>query len=191
MARSPRKIAFVDLETTGLDPKGNILEVAFAVIEDLEQADQATVHSLLIHTDVAYALSSADQFVKDMHTANGLWDDLSDPDKDKFVISDAEDIIFREIQRVGEGSFDRPVYLLGNSIALDRAFIQYWMHLLDARLHYRMLDLTSVNLLIQGLGGPNTKVAAESNHRAADDVRLTIRQLANQAEILRTGLRHV
>jgi len=176
----PPLYLILDLETPGLDPKLGILEVAYAVVEDLDKADEAPIHSHLIWTDVAAAVQSADSIVKGMHTESGLWDALSDVNEEKIHLSDAEDNIFREVQRVGQGSFDRPVYLLGNSIALDRAFIAHWWHLLDARLHYRMLDLTSVNLLIQGIGGPNTKVPTDPKHRAADDVRDTIAQLGNQ-----------
>lgn len=179
----------LDLETTGLEPTTDmILEVAYAVTEDLTKADEAHIFSHLTWADVATAAQMAVPFVRGMHTTNGLWAALEDPDTDKLVLEDIEDAILRVIQGVGQ-SFERPVHLVGNSIgSLDLPFIKAKMPLLAQRLHYRVLDLTSVNLLIQGIGGPDTKVVAESTHRAADDVRLTIQQMANQAAILRSGI---
>lgn len=179
----------LDLETTGLDPQEDmILEVAYAVTDDLTKADEAYVFSQLAWVDVAAAAQQATPFVRGMHTTNGLWADLENGDIEKFILDDIADHILRVIQGVGQ-SFERPVHLVGNSIgSLDLPFIKAKMPLLAQRLHYRVLDLTSVNLLIQGIGGPDTKVVAESTHRAADDVRMTIEQMANQAAILRSGI---
>jgi oligoribonuclease len=65
--------------------------------------------------------------------------------------------------------------LAGNSIHIDRQFIkQYWPEF-DAKLHYRMLDVSAFKILMQGKYG----VVAQKPevHRAYDDIHASIAEL--------------
>lgn len=178
----------LDLETTGLDPEQDmILEVAWAITDDLQQARQAQIFQALVAVDPGAAAQQADPYVRKMHEESGLWDAL-ESDHPKSTLENIEDAIVNWSTHIGR-SFERPLHLVGNSIgSLDLPFIKRHMPLLAQRLHYRVLDLTSVNLLIQGIGGPDTKVDEPSRHRAADDVRLTIKQMQNQIRIVGHGI---
>lgn len=154
-----------DCETRGLDENdGPMLEVAWSVTHDL--SDLPEVQSRLIETDWAAAYVKANAFVQEMHTKNGLWSALGDPDVEKVSLFAAAADILKDIEH------DGPVYLVGNSIRLDRAFIVRWMPPVDEAMHYRQIDLTSVRLFLEAQGlDTTTEVTVVSNHRAAGDVR--------------------
>ena len=67
------------------------------------------------------------------------------------------------------------VYLAGNSIRVDRSFIDVYMPKFAKILHYRMLDVTAFKLLWTGQGGTEYKKA--KHHRALDDIRESIAEL--------------
>jgi oligoribonuclease len=68
-----------------------------------------------------------------------------------------------------------PVLLAGNSIHMDRRFIIDKWPLVDARLHYRMLDVSAWKVVFEGKY--KTKFAKPDNHRALDDIRGSIQEL--------------
>ena len=67
------------------------------------------------------------------------------------------------------------VYLAGNSIRVDRSFIDVYMPKFSKILHYRMLDVTAFKLLWTGQGGTEYKKA--EHHRALDDIHESIAEL--------------
>lgn len=68
-----------------------------------------------------------------------------------------------------------PVLLAGNSIHQDRKFIENEWPRLDARLHYRMLDVSAWKVVFDGKYGKRfTKPEA---HRAMEDIRGSIEEL--------------
>jgi hypothetical protein len=76
------------------------------------------------------------------------------------------------------GPKDRPV-LCGNSIHQDRRFIRRYLPAFDARLHYRMIDVSTIKEL--GRRWYPTELAAQpakaESHRALDDIRESIAEL--------------
>lgn len=70
---------------------------------------------------------------------------------------------------------DGKVLLAGNSIHQDRRFIANEWHRLDARLHYRMLDVTAWKVVFEGKYGK--KFAKPEAHRALADIRGSIEEL--------------
>jgi oligoribonuclease len=65
--------------------------------------------------------------------------------------------------------------LAGNSIYNDRLFIKQWMPNLDLLLHYRMLDVSSFKVLMQGKYGEVFE--KQDVHRAFDDIQASIAEL--------------
>ena len=93
------------------------------------------------------------------------------------TVEEAEDQILSYIaQYVPE---PRTAPLCGNSIATDRGFIARDMPRLDAHLHYRMIDVSSIKELCRRwyprvyFGQPPKGLA----HRALADIRESIREL--------------
>lgn len=70
-------IAWTDVETTGLDEtKGDLLEIAIVVTDD--QLNEVASASTVIRPPVSLdaTIAKMDPYVKDMHTKNGLIDEL-------------------------------------------------------------------------------------------------------------------
>ena len=82
----------------------------------------------------------------------------------------------RELAEFIKANFgDEPAVLAGNSIHNDRRFIKKWWPEVDGLLHYRMLDVSSWKLVLQGkYGVPFEK---QETHRAAADIRESIAEL--------------
>ena len=78
-----------------------------------------------------------------------------------------------------------PAILAGNSIHSDRAFIKKYMPALDLKLHYRMLDVTTLKIIMQGKFG--YEYEKEAPHRAFDDIQASIAELQHYLERLKSG----
>ena len=72
-------------------------------------------------------------------------------------------------------SANQPVILAGNSIRVDRDFVaRYWPRL-EARLHYRMLDVSAWKIFFQGRYG--FEYQKKAGHRALSDIEESIAEL--------------
>ena len=70
---------------------------------------------------------------------------------------------------------DKPVLLGGNSVHMDRRFIVKQWQRLDARLHYRMLDVSAWKVVFEGKYGK--KFTKPEAHRALEDIQGSIAEL--------------
>ena len=134
-------LVWVDCEMTGLDPAREVLvEIAVVVTDsELNLLDEGL--DLLIATDPA-KLGGMEEVVREMHTQSGLLDALAEATT---TLEEAEQQVLDYIRRwVPER---RKAPLCGNSIATDRSFISRYMPKLDAYLHYRMVDVSSIKEL--------------------------------------------
>ncbi len=134
-------LVWLDMEMSGLDPaRERILEIA-TIITDGQLTEIATGPELVIHQSDE-VLAAMDDWNRKHHGASGLVDRVK-----ASTVSDAD----AEAQTLAFinahcGPKDRPV-LAGNSIHQDRRFIRKYMPALDARLHYRMVDVSTVKEL--------------------------------------------
>jgi oligoribonuclease len=80
---------------------------------------------------------------------------------------------------------DEPAVLAGNSIHNDRIFIKKWWPEVEALLHYRMLDVTTLKIIMQGKYG--YEFEKNDAHRAFDDIQASIAELQHYLEKLRDG----
>ena len=70
---------------------------------------------------------------------------------------------------------EEKVLLAGNSIHQDRKFIENEWPRLNARLHYRMLDVSAWKVVFEGKY--KKKFAKPEAHRALDDIQGSIQEL--------------
>ena len=121
----------------------------------------------------AEALDGMAEVVREMHTTSGLLAELPDG----LTLAEAQDLVLGYVrQHVPES---RKVPLCGNSIATDRAFLARDMPELDAFLHYRMVDVSSIKELARRWY-PRAYFASpekHGGHRALADIRESIREL--------------
>jgi oligoribonuclease len=158
---------------TGLDLKRDaLIEVAVVVTgADLVPVDAGLDVVIKVPDQV---LDGMVDVVQDMHRKSGLTAAVRVATT---TLEHAEDQVLEYVQKhVPE---PRTAPLCGNSIATDRGFIARDMPRLDAHLHYRMIDVSSVKELCRRwyprayFGQP----AKGLEHRALVDILESIREL--------------
>ena len=174
----PTKLLWVDLEMTGLDPtKDVILEVA-AEITDFDFRTLASYEARVQQKhDVVVAQMQKNIWWKDYpHNRD---DFLSKLDQGKPSREVEQDLIALVEDHFGS----EPAVLAGNSIHNDRNFIKHWWPGLDLKLHYRMLDVSSLKIFMQGKYG--VEFEKKEVHRAFDDIQASIAELQYYLEWLK------
>ncbi|HWS39080.1 MAG TPA: oligoribonuclease [Actinoplanes sp.] len=166
-------LVWIDCEMTGLDlGKDKLIEVA-ALVTDPELNVLGDGIDLVIHADDA-ALDAMPPVVRDMHAKSGLTEEVR---RSAITMAEAEEAVLAYIKEFVPNPRTAP--LCGNSIATDRGFLARDMPALDAHLHYRMIDVSSIKELTRRwyprvyFGQP----AKGLSHRALADIRESIREL--------------
>jgi oligoribonuclease len=163
----------MDLEMTGLDPATDVIvEIATLVTDDgLEIVAEGP--DLVVHQPPS-ALAGMGEVVREMHTRSGL---LPAIESSTISLADAGDATLAFIRQ--HVPVARTVPLCGNSIGTDRTFIARDMPGVDAYLHYRMIDVSSIKELVRRWY-PRVYFAApekQGGHRALADITESIREL--------------
>jgi oligoribonuclease len=118
--------------------------------------------------------------VREMHTASGLLDELPSG----IGVNEAAELVLDYVR--GHVKEPRKVPLCGNSIATDRWFIARDMPELDAYLHYRMVDVSSIKELARRWF-PRAYFASPAKHgghRALADIRESVQELRYYREVV-------
>lgn len=167
-------ILFLDLETTGFDPRTDrVLEVAAILTDDkLVKIDEFTT---VVRLDPATHRTFIDPVVVKMHTVNGLWNScLAD---DAAPVETVDELLTQWINLHRDFSASPltttldPIYLAGNSIHFDRAFMTVHMPKALGLLHYRQIDISSLNEFAKRCWPEvyNRRPAPGHGHRALAD----------------------
>ena len=166
-------LVWIDCEMTGLDlGKDKLIEVA-ALVTDPGLNVLGEGVDLVIHADDA-ALDAMPPVVRDMHAKSGLTEEVR---RSAITLAEAEEQVLAYVREFVPNPRTAP--LCGNSIATDRGFLARDMPALDAFLHYRMIDVSSIKELCRRwyprvyFGQPPKGLA----HRALADIRESIREL--------------
>jgi len=166
------RIVWMDLEMTGLDPeRERIIEMA-TVVTDGDLNIVAEGPELVIHQDDT-VLEAMDDWNTSHHGASGLTERVR-----ASTVSDA-DAEQQTLDFIKEHCRERLAPLAGNSIHQDRRFLVKYMPLLEAYLHYRNVDVSTVKELARRWY-PKQHAAAPTKqeaHRALDDIRESIEEL--------------
>ncbi len=177
--RIPTKLLWVDLEMTGLDAqKDVILEVA-AEVTDFDFKTLASYEA---------RVQQKREVVVDRMQKNIWWKDYP-ANRDEFVNRLESAVPSKQVEQdliklVEEQFGDEPAVLAGNSIHNDRNFIKYWWPELDLKLHYRMLDVSTLKILMQGKYG--IEFEKTDAHRAFDDIQASIAELQDYLQRFKT-----
>jgi oligoribonuclease len=166
------RLIWIDCEMTGLNYVSDALIEIACVVTDFELNPVGEGVDLVIKPP-AEAVEHMEEFVRSMHERSGLLAELDSG----ITLSDAEEQVLAYIrQHCADGS--RPP-LAGNTVATDRAFIARDMPGLDAFLHYRIVDVSSIKELSRRWF-PRVYFAAPAkrgNHRALADILESIEEL--------------
>ncbi len=175
------RLVWIDCEMTGLDLQHDaLIEIACLVTDgELNILDEGID---VIIKPPPEAVDTMMQVVRDMHTTSGLLNELGQG----VTIDEAQEIVLAYIQM--HISEPRRVPLCGNSIATDRSFIARDMPQLDAYLHYRMVDVSSIKELARRWY-PRAYFASPAQARRAPRTRRHHRERPGIAVLPRGDLR--
>ncbi len=163
----------MDLEMTGLDPARHVIVEIATLVTDDELSVVAEGPDLVI-AQPEERLADMPDVVREMHTRSGLIhaieaSPLSLADAGKATL----DFIRSHVPEPGT------VPLCGNSIGTDRRFLATFLPEVEAHLHYRSVDVSTVKELCRrwypdALAGAPEKAGA---HRALDDIKESVAEL--------------
>jgi oligoribonuclease len=166
------RLVWIDCEMTGLNlERDALIEIACLVTDgSLDVLDEGID---LVIKPPPEALDQMEDVVREMHTASGLLNELASG----VTLAEAQDQVLGYVRK--HISEPRRVPLAGNSIATDRMFIARDMPELDAFLHYRMVDVSSIKELARRWY-PRAYFASppkRGGHRALADITESIQEL--------------
>lgn len=172
MANGNDKLVWIDCEMTGLDPaRDELVEIACIVTDaELNELDEGI--SLVIKPSDE-PLATMDEVVVRMHTESGLIDEIPNG----ITLADAEQQVLAYVRTHVPDARKAP--LAGSSVYVDRGFLGVYMPELDAHLHYRLVDVSSIKELVRRWF-PRVYFATpekNGNHRALGDIRESIAEL--------------
>ena len=162
-----KKLLWIDMEMTGLDPEiERVIEVA-AIVTDLDFKTLESYHSVIKQPQAF--LDNMDEWNRKHHGESGLLAKVPLGAEPHQVEKELCELVQRHY-----GPEERAV-LAGNSIFQDRKFIDLYFKDLARLLHYRMMDVTAWKIIM------NAKYHVEyqkrDSHRALEDIQESIEEL--------------
>ena len=166
------RIVWIDCEMTGLDLVSDALVEVACVVTDAELHElDAGVSVVIRPPDLAFA--AMPDIVREMHVASRLIDEIPHGT----TLETAQQLVLDYVRsHVAE---PRKAPLAGSSVYVDRGFLARDMPELDAYLHYRLIDVSSIKELVRRWY-PRVYFSSppkRGNHRALADTRESIAEL--------------
>ncbi len=166
------KLVWIDLEMTGLSIKQDkILEIACVITDqNLAIIDQSPD---LVITQPESILQQMDAWNVMHHTQSGLLEKVR---HSTITVGQAEQTLLAFIKKYCK---PQEAPLCGNSVWVDRMFLQTFMPTLEKYLFYRTIDVSSIKLLAQNWFNIDTTVMLnkQNKHQALDDIKESIVEL--------------
>jgi oligoribonuclease len=169
--RSKKYLVWIDCEMTGLDPaKDALLEIA-TIITDYNLNVIAHGPVLAIRQSEA-RLAGMDAWNRRTHRKSGLIERVR---TSGISAAEAE----REtLAFVKKYCYAQTAPLCGNSIGQDKRFLAKYMPELHDFLHYKVVDVSSIKVLVtEWYGGKYRSPDKKELHRALDDIEESIAEL--------------
>ncbi|EFL25915.1 oligoribonuclease [Streptomyces himastatinicus ATCC 53653] len=166
------RMVWIDCEMTGLSLSDDALIEVAALVTDSELNILGDGVDIVVRPP-AESLTTMPEVVREMHTASGLLAELDGGT----TLADAEAQVLAYIREHVPDAGKAP--LCGNSVSTDRGFLLRDMPTLEAYLHYRIVDVSSVKELARRwyprayFNSPKKN----GNHRALADIHESIAEL--------------
>ncbi|MBW2615857.1 MAG: oligoribonuclease [Deltaproteobacteria bacterium] len=163
-------LIWIDLEMTGLDPDTHVIVEIASIVTDGQLNIVAQGPDIAINhpEDI---LSAMDGWSREHHQASGLLDRVKASSRD---CQRAEEETLDFVSRYCEKGKSP---LCGNSVWQDRRFLIKYMPLLEAFLHYRNIDVSSVKELVKNWYPALSPFKKQKAHLAMSDIEESIREL--------------
>jgi oligoribonuclease len=174
-------LIWMDLEMTGLDvEKDAIVEIAVlaTATATLEPIDDGLA---VVVAQPPAVLAGMSDFVRAMHERSGLLTEITDGG---VPLEEAGRRILEYIR--SHAPEPRTVPLCGNSIGMDRRFLDRYLPEIEGHLHYRSIDVSSLKELCRRWYPEPFKARPEKaeGHRALPDIRGSIDELRYYRETI-------
>jgi oligoribonuclease len=172
-------LVWCDLEMTGLDPMVHVIvEVAFLVTDSgLNPLDDGV--DLVVYQPPE-AMATMDDFVTNMHTKSGLLEQIK---ASTVSLAEAGEAALAYLQRHVPAQTSP---LCGSTIGMDRSFLVRHLPAVDAHLHYRSVDVSSVKELARRWYPEafRKRPDKKEGHRALADIIESIEELRYYRETM-------
>ena len=175
-ASGATNLIWIDLEMTGLDTTADyIIEIATIVTD--EQLNEIAIGPELVIAQPAEVMAAMDAWNTKHHGESGLTQRVLTSSLSAAAAESKTLDFLREHVDAGKSP------MCGNSICQDRRFMARLMPELEAFFHYRNLDVSTLKILA-GTWMPEVAsgYSKDSAHRALDDIRDSITELAYYRE---------
>ncbi|MEJ7831621.1 MAG: oligoribonuclease [Nocardioides sp.] len=166
------RLIWIDCEMTGLDIVADALIEVAALVTDFDLNVLGDGVDIIVKPP-AEALEQMIPFVREMHEKSGLLDKLDSG----VTVAEAEQQVLAYVKEHCPDGVRPP--LAGNTVSTDRSFLARDMTDLDAFLHYRIVDVSSIKELARRwyprayFGAPSKR----GSHRALADIQESIEEL--------------
>ena len=169
--RPADRLVWMDLEMTGLDVENDVILEIATVITDGDLNLVAQGPALAVHRDEA-TLTAMDRWNTKHHTESGLVERVR---QSAVSQTEAEAVTLAFVERHCAA---QTAPLCGNTVWQDRRFLIRYMPVLDAYLHYRIVDVSTVKELARRWNPQLIDAFKKKNtHRALDDIHESIAEL--------------
>jgi oligoribonuclease len=171
--RDGDRLVWLDLEMTGLDVARHVVVELAVLVTDarLEPLDDGL--DVVVHQPPD-ALAAMEPVVREMHQRSGL---LAAIEASETTLAAAGAAALEYVRAHVPKPGTAP--MCGNSIGVDRRFLDRQLPELDAYLHYRSIDVSSLKELCKRWYPDvyKKRPSKQEVHRALDDVRESIAEL--------------
>ena len=171
MAMSEAPLVWIDCEMTGLDLSRDALVEVACIVTDAELNPLHDGLSVVIKPPAA-AVEGMGDFVREMHTTSGLINEFDSG----VSLEQAQKMLVDYVKGL-TGGVRAP--LAGNTVGMDKSFLDRDMPELVSLLHYRVVDVSSIKELARRwyprafFNAP----AKTGGHRALGDIKDSIVEL--------------
>lgn len=182
MAEKPKTLLFLDIETTGLKPNAQLLELAAILVRGHDLEVVTKFHALMKCYSGPSDDGVWDPFVVAMHSKNALMADIADPKSKAFNGAHPLLVAFAEwLKSVGQPT--KGCYIAGSSVHTDIAYLKRLSQLNSVQVpwddfSHRIVDLSTLrtfDILTVSEFFPSKK--PDDNHRAMSDCEQDLTQL--------------
>lgn len=166
------RLVWIDCEMTGLDASADALIEVAALVTDVELTVLGEGVQVVVRPPEE-ALRQMGDFVREMHVASGLLDQLAEG----LTLEQASEQVLAYVREWVPEANKAP--LAGNTVSTDRIFLARDMPELEQHLHYRIVDVSSIKELARrwyprAYYNAPTKTGG---HRALGDIQDSIAEL--------------
>ncbi|RLU26097.1 hypothetical protein DMN91_002262 [Ooceraea biroi] len=169
---SENNIAWIDMEMTGLDPlSDHVLEIACIITDEKLNIISDELNIVVHQPDTI--LSQMNEWCMKHHAKSGL---IKDSRSSTVSIHEAGEKVYEFLKKY------TPTHkcpLAGNTVYMDRLFLQKYMPQVNEHLHYRVIDVSSIKELAKRWKPDVYKSLPKKQleHRALSDIKESISEL--------------